>query len=147
MKTLKFAAMILAVLALNSCSDKDETKPVDNSPGYIGLSSESHAILSSGTDFSFNFFKQVSNEFPDNLFVSPYSLGMALGMLYNGAEDETKEEIAAAMEMSGYTPEQVNGYYKTLTEGLLSVDSNTKLSVANAIWSDKNFPCSIWCDA
>jgi serpin B len=65
---------------------------------------------------------------------------MALGMLYNGAEDETKEEIAAVMSMSDYTPAQVNEYYQALTEGLLAVDLKTELSVANAIWSDKGFP-------
>jgi len=149
----KFAVLLLTILIINSCTDKVENeskiaeepqeaeKPREFAgPGYINLPFEMRPIVSSGTDFAFNFFKQVSDEFSGNLFISPYSLGMALGMLYNGAENETKEEIAAVMGMSGYTPEQVNNYYQTLTEGLLAVDSKTDLSVANAIWTDKGFP-------
>ena len=153
MKTLKFAVWILTILIISSCG-KDEAeseKPIEKpqeepqprvylEPGFINLPFEMHPMVSSGTDFAFTFFKQVADEFSGNLFVSPYSLGMALGMLYNGAENETKKEIAAVMGMSGYTPEQVNNYYQTLTKGLLAVDTKTNLSVANAIWTDKGFP-------
>ena len=153
MKPLKFAVVILAMLTVNSCGKDESTQEQEPEPANtiekpqefvytssIDLPWEMRHLLSSGMDFSFNFFKQVSSKFSDNLFVSPYSLGMALGMLYNGAEDETKEEIAAVMGMSGYTPEQVNSYYQTLTEGLLTVDPKTDLSVANAIWTDIGFP-------
>ena len=150
-KTL-LTVLILSMLVVNSCADKDKIEGTQKPtitiekpqeyliPGYIHLPYEMRPLLSSGTDFSLNFFKKVSSEFSGNIFVSPYSLGMALGMLYNGAENETKEEIAAVMGMSGYTPEEINNYYQILTEGLLSVDSNTDLSVANAIWTDKKFP-------
>ena len=108
-------------------------------------------ILSRGTDFALRTFKQVSGEYAqDNLFLSPFSLACALGMLYNGAENETKEEIAAVMGMQDNTPEEINKYYQTLSRGLMSIDDSpiittkgppkAELGIANAIWSDVLYP-------
>jgi len=145
----KISTILLALMLLCSCSttDVDElvTDPENTSsvepPSRISLSPEMRSLLAPGVNFSMRFLKEVSNEYAnENLFLSPYSLACALGMLYNGAEEETKEEIAAAMNMAGYTPEALNEYFQTLTQALLKIDPLTDLGVANALWSDNNFP-------
>ena len=103
----------------------------------IALQTKSCAILEQSNEFSLNFFKAVSQLQDENLFLSPFSLSAALGMLYNGADGNTKAEIAKVLGFSEYTPEEVNNYYKELTAALLEVDPQTSLSFANAIWANK----------
>ena len=107
----------------------------------IALQPQARAILSQNNSFSFLFFKAVSlvHDKNENLFLSPYSASALLGMLYNGADGETKKEIANVLGMSAYTPEEVNQYYQDLTKALVEVDPNTSLSLANAIWVNKYY--------
>lgn len=53
----------------------------------------------SETDYAFSFFRNVTAVEDDdaNVFVSPYSAGVALGMLADGAEGQTKEELLDAL--------------------------------------------------
>jgi len=147
----KLASILMALALLCSCSkaviEELNTDPTDlqkeeqPTPLLLSLSPEMRSLLAPGNDFAMRFLKEVSNEYAnENLFLSPYSLACALGMLYNGAEGETKEEIAAAMSMAGYAPEALNNYFQTMTQALLSIDPITDLGVANALWSDIHFP-------
>ena len=105
----------------------------------IKLQPQTRAILAQNNAFSLDFFKAVSQSCDTNLFVSPFSMYAALGMLYNGAEGETKKEIAEVLRMDDYTPLQMNEYYQELTQALLEVDPSTSLSLANAIWTNKGY--------
>ena len=133
-----------------SCSEQSKIQPTPEPDAPVAITEisraqaielqpQTRAILEQNNSFALNFFKVVSQdqEQDENLFLSPYSMSAALGMLYNGAEGETKAEIAKVLGMDGYTPEEVNSYYKELTEALLEVDPSTSLSLANAIWANK----------
>ena len=131
----------LLIFALTvSCSkqltEQPTPKPIEPAQP-ITLQAQTRTILEQSNLFAFNFFKAVSQQQNENLFLSPYSMAAALSMLYNGAAGETKAEIVTVLGMSNYTPDQVNNYYKELTTALLKVDPNTSLSLANAIWARK----------
>ena len=143
----KLITLLITIALLSSCNKTGVEEPqqeettLEKKVEAIILSPEMRSLLSPGTDFALRFFKQMSGEYADdNLFVSPYSLACALGMLYNGAEGKTKEEIAAVLGMKDYAPKQINEYYQTLTKGILAVDPLTDLGVANAVWSHYPFP-------
>ncbi len=69
-----------------------------------------------------------------NVFLSPLSMSMALGMTLNGAKGNTLEEMKDALEATDYTMEEINEYSKSLREALVAVDPSTTLSIANSIW-------------
>lgn len=98
-------------------------------------------VASGTTQFAFNFFKGLQAEQPadDNLFVSPLSLHMALGMLLNGAENETAQQILKTLKMEGVNMADLNKAYKTLIEELPVADSQVKLGLANSVWYRKDF--------
>ena len=153
MKKLLFVLCTGAVL-LSGCKDIVIETEIDLTPSdsqkeiteirwarNIALQPQTRAILAQNNLFALDFFKAVSEKFDnDNLFLSPYSMYAALGMLYNGAEGETREEIAKVLGMEDYAPEEINNYYRELTEALLAVDPSTSLSLANAIWANKGIP-------
>ncbi|MCF0065448.1 serpin family protein [Dyadobacter chenwenxiniae] len=100
------------------------------------------ARISAGTnEFAFNFLHTLQQtEAPEeNLFVSPLSLHMALGMLLNGAEQETADEILKALEMEGVSLVDLNNAYKTLINDLPVADSKVKLGLANSLWYRSDF--------
>jgi len=69
--------------------------------------------------------------------VSPFSLSMALAMTWNGAAGETKTAMQKTLKMGDWEDKEINGYYKMLKEALLKTDPSTKLSIANAIFTNK----------
>lgn len=111
MKT-KFIALVALFTALVSCGP-DYEKPTDAS--QVG--------------FAVEFFKSVNAVEPKNgnVVVSPYSAAVALSMLAEGAEGQTKAEFNKALN---------NILYKA--EDLGSNDTITVKS-ANSLWIDDNF--------
>lgn len=113
----------------------------DNSPDPI-YPVQIPARISEGTnEFSFNFLHtlQQTQAPGENLFVSPLSLHMALGMLLNGAEQETADEILKTLEMEGVSLSDLNNAYKTLINDLPVADSKVNLGLANSIWYKSDF--------
>ena len=106
------AAAVMAMAAMVSC----ESKPEPPAPG-------------SKTGFALSFFKQVNeiSEKGENIVVSPYSAGVALSMLAEGAEGETRTELDYALN---------NSIFKA--EDLGSNDTVTVKS-ANSLWVDNDF--------
>ena len=92
--------------------------------------------------FVSNLFRKAVNEDLQNgnanTLVSPLSVSYALGMLVNGAEGETKDEI---MNVLGYNDiDNLNEYSKELAGILTSTpDASISFSIANSIWHAQDF--------
>jgi len=92
--------------------------------------------------FAFDFWKQIhkAEAKNNNYFVSPLSLHIALGMLLNGADTETKTEIQKTLKLDNASLEEINSSYKELIEKLPNLDPKVKNTIANSIWQEKTFP-------
>ena len=90
--------------------------------------------------FSFRMFKEISTLSGSNTFFSPLSLNMALGMLYNGASGDTRDEMAEVLSMTDFTESQINEYYQKMTQALQESDPFTGISIANSIWYRNSLP-------
>lgn len=98
------------------------------------------------TKFAFDMFMKQRDG--DNIFISPYSISLALSMVYNGADGETRNEIAELLGydmIEGYTSDysiEANAYMnsneKYLIEALLNVDPKVQINLANSIWMAEN---------
>ena len=104
----------------------------------INISSD---FASKTSNFAFDFWKKLQeNETLDNnYFISPLSLHIALGMLLNGADTETKTEIQKVLGLENQSMEEINKTYAELIENLPKVDPKVVNTIANSIWQDKNF--------
>ena len=89
---------------------------------------------------SLELCRQLGGEKMDNWLVSPFSLQCALGMLSNGANGETREEILHTLGLSQYSQEEVNAYFRKLIEGLHTVNSAITVKTANSIWGNAGVP-------
>jgi serine protease inhibitor len=138
-KIFKISMLIPAVLAgfLLGCSTDD----IDTGPGEVHPVQIPSRIAGGTNDFAFDFFKNLQLlEKPDaNLFVSPLSLHIALGMLLNGAENETAAEILKTLKMEGVSLADLNEAYKTLLNDMPVADSKVTLGLANSVWYRNTF--------
>jgi len=69
-----------------------------------------------------------------NLFLSPFSIAIALAMVYNGAEGKTRAALARLLGLAGLPLREVNQGYSGLVALLEELDPDVRLDVANSIW-------------
>ncbi|KQS25426.1 serpin family protein [Dyadobacter sp. Leaf189] len=137
--TKSLFASLLAASALVGCTSDEDVNP-SNEVNPVIIPAE---VADGSSRFAFNFLHNLQKTQPeDNFFVSPLSLHMALGMLLNGAESETAQEIQKSLEMQGVSMADLNKAYQTLINDLPVADSKVTLGLANSIWYKTGFNVS-----
>ncbi|MEZ0608669.1 serpin family protein [Fibrella sp. WM1] len=114
----------------NGAVTPDETRPLRIAAPFV----------SQTTDFAFDAFRRINEQAAgDNVFYSPLSLHMALGMVLNGANGSTKTELQKVLRLDGQTLTDANQTYATLRQDLPAVDTQVKLQLANSVWYRNGF--------
>jgi serpin B len=130
------------VALLLSCSDS--TGPAD--PGPItelprALSQAERDVLAGSNDFAFDLAAELLPEGPDeNLFWSPLSASMLLGMVLNGTDGDTFDQIRAGLGFEGMTQAQINEGYRDLIDLLTTLDPSVTVELANSTWARMGYP-------
>ena len=92
-------------------------------------------VVSSSEEFGLKLFNQVNTfEGEKNIFISPLSISMALGMALNGANGSTYEAMQSTLEFNSLTNQEINEAYNSLIELLTQIDSEVIFQIANSIW-------------
>ena len=96
--------------------------------------------IEAGTAFGINIFSEMSKEETgENLFISPLSISIALGMALNGAKGETYDEIRDVLKHSGLSLEEINKSYQGLISLFPYLDHAVTLDIANSSWNRQGF--------
>ncbi|MGA9771786.1 MAG: serpin family protein [Blastocatellia bacterium] len=86
--------------------------------------------------FGFNLFAEIEKQgAAQNIFISPTSISLCLAMAYNGAEAETKQAMARALEFQGVSLDELNRAYADLKAALENPDPKMQLQIANSLWA------------
>ncbi|MFQ5866021.1 MAG: serpin family protein [bacterium] len=129
MKILNYFLVICVGLIFTRCAHN----PV--SPEARDLTALEKSLVESDNKFGLKLFKEIIKEEKDkNVFISPLSVSMALGMTLNGANGETKAAMEQTLELAGMTTEEINQSYKSLIELLTNLDPKVIFQIANSIW-------------
>jgi serine protease inhibitor len=133
-RRLRLLPVILLCLCLAHCSDKTAC-PGDDVPRELTMGEQQ--LVGSFNAFGLRLFREVVQTDPDNnVFTSPLSVSMALGMTLNGAAGETEEAMKTTLEFSGMEMEEIDECYESLMELLLGLDPGVDFRIANSIWYD-----------
>jgi len=98
--------------------------------------------LRGGNDFGLKLFRRLYAERVDqraNVFISPLSVSISLGMLMNGAGGGTFNAMGDALGLTGLMMAEANEAYKALTELLVDLDPSVEFRVANNSWLEEGF--------
>ncbi|MEX2111445.1 MAG: serpin family protein [Gemmatimonadaceae bacterium] len=136
-----FGPITLAVTLIGTACTEATAPSAPISALPRDLTTSESKIIAASNDFAFDLFR-VGNrsQHKANVFISPLSASMALGMTANGANGATYDEMRAALRLSGATREDVNGGYKSLITLLRGLDPKTDFRIANSIWHEQSFP-------
>ena len=133
MKTI--LRLTLTLLLVVSCNTQNDPILVPEDAKPIALRVGLEKRVTQDNEFTFDLFKKtIETTGETNVFVSPLSVSIALGMTWNGANGQTKTEMETALKMSGLSVTDINDYYKVMQSTLPTIDPTTKLSLANSIW-------------
>lgn len=140
MKPLKIAVIFLLTGALFSC-EKENPSPSDKGIKEIELSTTDNSVVEASNQLGFEMMQDLlaNTEEHENLLISPLSISYALSMTYNGAEGDTRTEMAQCLNLDGLPLSDVNESYRHLTESLQNADENVTMEIANSIWYDQEF--------
>jgi serine protease inhibitor len=133
MSNLKQAAvaMVGLVLFIGAC-DKADVRP---------LTDNEKQLVAASNGFGFELFKESVKQSAENsnVVISPLSVSMCLGMVENGAANDTLSDIEATLGHGGMTQQDINEGYLSLTNLLTTMDEKVTLEIANSIWFRENF--------
>lgn len=111
----------------------------DNPYKKLNLTTKSEEYVKQGTGFAFEFIDRIQASEPGDFFISPLSMQFLLGMLLNGAQGETADEICQVLGYGAGEVAAVNDYCLSMLEQLPGLDKKTKLSIANAIFVNQAY--------
>ena len=144
MKHSKFYAMALLMSAAlfttascDSSSDDSETPQPTVCPTEESLVH----VVSASTNNAFPLFSEVDaiTDANENFTISPLSLSEALAIASNGANGDTRKQIAEIIGVNGMSKETVNETFNSLNDYLANADSKTTFSIAYSVWIDEGF--------
>jgi serpin B len=135
----KIIQLLFIVLLVAGCSVQNEPQITEDA-GPIKLSAVLQKRVVQDNEFAFDLLKKtIEDSGETNVFVSPLSVSIALGMVWNGAAGDTKTEMETALKMSGLSADEINEYYRIMQTSLPAIDPTTKLNIANSIWYRTGF--------
>ncbi len=131
------SSMILFV----SC--RDDSRTIAGPPGQPKVGSLTvleKSVVASGNSFGLKLFKAVNTtDEGKNVFLSPFSVSMALGMLLNGANGATLDSMKNTLEQGNVSLQEIDDSYKSAAIFLENLDPNVTMNIANSIWYRSGF--------
>lgn len=101
-------------------------------------------VIQSTSSFAFGLFREVNHDWAaKNVFISPLSASMALGMTMNGTATQTFDEMRQMLGFGSRPLPEINAAYQSLIELLRGLDPRVTFQLANAIWYDRPFEAHI----
>lgn len=135
------AALLLCPF-LTSCNSEGEDLIYDGElieRKDIVLTRSEQEMVTNSNAFAFNLFEKVRDDLAEgkSFMISPLSVTYALGMLNNGADGQTKEEICKVLGTDDV--ESMNAFCRKMIDESGKLDPSTKLSIANAVEVNQNY--------
>lgn len=127
---------------LTSCKMSDQAQKSDSfsqtkEVETLSLSESQRAFIQKNNDFALNLFRQTSKF--DSKVISPISVSFLMGILANGADENTYQEILKTLGAENYSVDDLNQTNRLLIEKSGLLDPATKLNIANYIAVNNTF--------
>ncbi|NWY45880.1 A1AT protein, partial [Sylvia atricapilla] len=123
-------------------TDQSETTDLQEQHSQDGDPLEScQRIVSSNTDFAFQFYRQAATQKPDsNIFFSPVSISTALALLALGSRGSTQAQVleGLAFNLNNIQKEEIHHGFQQLLLLLHRPDSQVQLSMGSTLFMDKD---------
>ncbi len=128
----------IATVGLITACGGEPFGPIDQLPRQLSVAEEK--LIEADNRFAFRLFSEINQQEGDtNIFISPLSVAMALGMTYNGAAGSTQVAMQEVLELEGMSLQEVNESYRSLIDLLRNLDPRVEFLLANSIWYREDY--------
>jgi len=132
------------VVAVAEESSQTESKTIPVVPSRV-LSAAERSLVAGNTQFAFELYR-ILHQQGGNLFFSPYSISMALAMVYTGSHEKTEEQMASVLHFM-LSQERLHIAFNALDlevtrrgERLaVTEDEKFQLHLANSLWVESEY--------
>ena len=123
-RTLKFGAMVALVLMSSLLSFAKDSAPTTTQD----------KIADGNNNFACNLFRTIYEQKHGScsFIMSPISVSYLLGMLNEGAEGQTQQQITDVLGLDG-SAQEISQHFKKIMDVAPSVDSTVTIKIANSI--------------
>ena len=101
-------------------------------PREIELTDGERQLIANNNDFAFNLFRKARGN--ESIVLSPLSITYALGMLNNGADGQTLQEINQTLGFGEAGADAINAFCQKMLIEASTLDDKTKALIANTIF-------------
>ena len=115
-----------------SCKDFYFLASDFDAPKEIELADGEQELINSNNDFAFNLFRKARGD--KSKILSPLSITFALGMLNNGADGQTLQEINQTLGFGKAGADGINAFCQKMLKESNTLDEKTKALIANTIF-------------
>ena len=115
-----------------SCKDFYFSASDFDAPKEIELAEGEQELINSNNDFAFNLFRKARGD--KSKILSPLSITFALGMLNNGADGQTLQEINQTLGFGEAGADAINAFCQKMLREANTLDDRTKALIANTIF-------------
>ena len=136
MKTflLRNFILLIGLLTVLSACDK-ELAEIDENKVLKKISVQEQELINATNNLSLNILRAEFSENEDkNILFSPISVGMALGMIYNGVGEVEKSEIQNVLGLELLMEKELNKSYNELLNFFHVSNDQINISYANSMW-------------
>ncbi len=145
LRSISPVLLVVAAVFLTNVANGDPTGP-ESPPAEVtvprGLTPTETQALRVGNEFGLKLLRWLYAARDDkraNVFISPLSASMSLGMMLNGAGGETFQAMGNTLGLTGLSVAGTNAAYKALVEFLVQLDPSVEFRVANNSWLEGDF--------
>lgn len=134
-------AVGLTLVLVTGC-DWTGDRESDEAPPPRPLTNVETQVVETDNSFGLTLLRSTvdAEDNSKNVFLSPLSVSMALGMALNGARGETRTAMEATLEKQGLSSDEINDAYRGLIDLLEGLDPKVEVALANSIWYREGFP-------
>jgi serpin B len=136
-----FLGLLCPVLLLSAGCNELPLDMFDKKRGEPEIGPIDNSVVTANAKFGFNLFNEIRKTEQDkNIFISPFSVSIALAMALNGASGETEQVMVNTLQLQGLDSESINAGYAGLRQTLLTSDPKVILTIANSLWARQDVP-------
>lgn len=149
MRFVRSSSFLVAAVAAAGCQPSPSSPDRSAPPQAITalprtLSAGERGIIAAGNDFGPALLAQLNATRPaENVFISPLSASMALGMVLNGAAGTTYDEMRTTLGFGAMSRTEIVTAYRDLIGLLRGLDARVDFRIANALWYRDTFAPAI----
>lgn len=138
--TRTFLGLLCPVLLLFAGCDDFRPDMFDKKEVESEIGPVDGSVVRANAKFGFNLFNEIrKTEQEKNIFISPFSISIALAMALNGASGETEQAMIHTLQLQGLSSESINAGYAGLRHNLQTSDPKVILTIANSLWARQDF--------